>query len=409
MLNILYDKDPESQVWEADINAMLNILYDAKPESQVWLADLAIQHTDTVDVLSTFDKLMMSNSINSHINADTMQRAQIDNTQLINHTLRENNIISAYAREYKVLHNNKINLTSKRNYNYDVKITRAILNGMHIKKLILYICDDESVHISNKKVYTHLRTSIEKLLCADYEYYRKYNATGISHDAQSFAKSLKIVHADTNYGISDGELGSCTNIEELYADNNGRITTCDPFAKSLKLLVARRSCGITDDGLRTCTHIEHLDASHNSEITTCEPFAQSLKILFAYGWDCGITDAGLRLCVNIEKLNANSNNKITTCVPFAKSLKILFIDDSNRSITDNVLLICVNIEIFEASYNKNVTTCTPFARSLRVLYIRNKCGITDAGLRFCINIEELNAHDNPDITTCEPFAKSLRR
>ena len=234
----------------------------------------------------------------------------------------------------------------------------------------------------------------------------KYKATKKPTRQLLFPKSLYTLYGSCRY-IKQKCLKKCTHIKKLVCDGNPRITTCDPFAKTLQILSARKECGITDDGLKKCVNIVRLDCSENSEITTCEPFAKSLLTLVArYGSRCGMSDDGIAKCMHIEELDCYMNDKITTCKPFAKSLRIL-VANNNKTMTDDGLVECKHIKELQCNYNDKITTCAPFCNSLRKLSIKRCSGMTDNSIEMCKNINTLICYNTKNISKCDPFIESL--
>jgi len=322
-------------------------------------------------VLSIFDMFMMSDIVDMIINMNirvTMRSPIL----IINHTLSNNDIISACTNGYHVLHNGRICATDQ--------------NISNCESLYELTITDTNKHITT---------------------------------LAPFAKTLKKFTMNYDDKFTDDDLCICTSIEEFnidnhnnpYDNNNATITTCKPFAKTLRKLSINACIGIHDSGLHECSAITELNADYNVHITMCDPFAQTLRKLSAKKW-CGIDDHGLRLCKSIEKLDAQSNPKITTCNPFAESLRILIANNDmyctqKCGINDMGLCLCVSLTELNASNNQTITTCAPFAKSLRILNADYQCGITDDGLRLCDSIEELYADFNNKITTCDPFLRSL--
>jgi len=74
-------------------------------------------------ILSTLDKLIMKNEINAIVQTIN----NVCDTQIINHSLKNDNIIRAYAVKNRVLNNGIVTATDKLNV--------AIINGMRIKRV----------------------------------------------------------------------------------------------------------------------------------------------------------------------------------------------------------------------------------------------------------------------------------
>jgi len=229
------------------------------PYHQTHYQPISILHHPITDniaaLLSRSDKLMMSDVLNVTIKENKKRRT---NAQIINHTLNINNIIAAYGKGYKLLHNN----TATVHLNNANEANKAIMNGMIIKNMQVgsSICDGDIRYCKN----------IEKL------------QLGINCRIAScapFAKSLRTLITIGTSQISNYGICMCTLLENLNANNNEKITTCEPFAQSLRTLSAYKLCGITDAGLYLCKNIHTLYANFNEKITTCEPFAQSLRTL----------------------------------------------------------------------------------------------------------------------------------
>jgi len=397
---------------------LIKLLYsDDNPitiETVISDIDVAITNTDAKSTLLILDKLAMSDAINAIINS----HAAPSDTQIINHTLSNNQIIIAHTQKYNVLNNDTITAIPTN------------MNNLRIKKMIV-----RGYSLKNKDL-PNLPKNIEEL---DIQHCLKI--TTCTPFATTLRK-LSISSNDTN--IDDKSLSKCTAIEHLHiTSNTPKISTCAPFAKSLKTLsiskvyyegkdndgdfsyyadyryryhdtteTQKYYYEMTDDGLSKCTSLTELNIHRNIRVTTCDPFARTLRKLIISDTR-GLSDIGLAQCNAIEELNINNTCKITTCAPFAKSLRKL--SARNCSMANNGIRDCASIEELDISGNINITTCEPFAKSLKVLRANSlafgcySCNLTDAGLKFCTSIEELNISYNLKITTCEPFAKSLRK
>jgi len=442
LIKLLYDNnnDNNNNIEISSLLVDLNIIPAAQSHTYSEKA--------TKQNISNYDKLMMHNAVHALVNINNELRYPMT-TQIINcGSYHEyDDLVMLYVCGYKIVHNNTLHHTSNI---VSAMVDIAINNGMCLNAV--YLKKDDHKKYNNR-----------------YAHFLQNNHCDPSIPIyKSFAKTLRILSLSlqntkidfSSYRIiEDIDIKLCIYIENLNADENEKITTCEPFAKNLKILSARGSCGINNHGLRLCTNIVDLAADLNCNITTCTPFVNSLRILSAQANQitqhlsrprtCGIDDDALKLCTFIEKLNVDGNKKITTCTPFAKSLRILSIHDTSKSfndslslcenitnlnatynfkikscasfakslrilnasdyciISDNGIQLCRNIENLNANNNSKITTCEPFANSLRILRARYTCGITDNGLRCCMNIEELHVSDNPKITTCNPFARSL--
>lgn len=100
-----------------------------------------------------------------------------------------------------------------------------------------------------------------------------------------------------------------SNLEELDASENYKITTVAPFSGTLrKLCVTGWYCRIDDACLLSATRLEELDASRHPNITSVAPFAATLRKLTAASY-CGITDAALDIAVHLEILDGSFNPK----------------------------------------------------------------------------------------------------
>ena len=368
--------------------ALWKLLYGRVVSRSELCADLDMATSGEMS-LSDCDKIMM---IDDEIPLLLSYASQVPTTiQIINHRLlSDEKIITMYENGYRLVYNNNIDTLRD--------ITRATINGMRIIKLRVY---DINV------VSTNACSNIQELtLTSNRSQSTAHNVT--------FAKSLRKLSMYDECNITNDNLKLCINIEELRADDNAQVTTCEPFAKSLRKLSAYNKCGIADDGLKLCTNIEDLDITNNTKVTTCVPFAKSLRKLCVmqyrhYVERIGMRDNGLSCCKNITFLNASDYGGIATCEPFAESLTVLWAHGLwGTTITDGSLTLCTNIKYLYADDNRNITTCAPFAMSLMKLSARSVCGISDDGLKLCAFIENLNASDNYKITTCAPFAKSLR-
>jgi len=210
-------------------------------------------------ITTVFDKLTMSQIVDTIVKRYTTSRKRMPaSTQIINHTLNNADIITAYVHSHRPLCNNAAIATRN--------MHDAVLHGMHIKKLKIHDCD------IIQDCYIDLCTSLAELDIANRDY--DFCLTRYVTTLAPFAKSLKTLYADSSrcIYIDDITLQPCTMIEELHACRNRKITTCAPFAKSLKRLFAN-GCGMTDAGISMCTMIEELHANSNTDITTCVPFS----------------------------------------------------------------------------------------------------------------------------------------
>jgi len=365
-----------------DINDIKNIILRTHDYIAI------IHRIGVVNALSIFDKLGMSHIVNTIIHLRILQDTCMQ-IQMIHHRLKMYDIIKAYANNYNVVYNNRLTVIDRAHLQESRLLAkRAMEKGLFVTKI-----DDN--------YYYDILNSCTSL--TELDAHRDYNY--IPSSFATFAPRLrKLVISRSN--VTEDHMKLCTNIVELHAYCQKKITTCEPFAKTLKILFAGGTCGITDDALNACINLEELYACDNERITSCDPFACKLRKLNA-SRTCGITDYGLELCISIEVLNATDNPNITTCNPFARTLRRL---NASRTcgITDDGLELCISIEILNAADNSNITTCNPFACTLRKLNASRTCGITDYGLELCISIEVLNATNNPNITTCDPFACTLR-
>jgi len=409
---------------------------------------------DTLAVIQSLDKLMLTHHINTIINHHApLCDNDIDlQQQIIHHALPNDELISAYAKSYRPLYNNTVYVINK--------LLDVPLNTMHIKKIMAVlnpykydsdkivtcepysqtlrvyhaeynskICDDglsactaiEELNLTcntNITKFAPFAKSLKKLsiwqtaikcstyddlkFCTSIEFLNISGTPGIT-TCEYFSESLRtlIISKECDFGVScemtnDG-LSLCRNIETLVVSHNRDITTCEPFAKSLKILEARGPCGIGDAALKSCTSITYLDANDNTNISTCDPFAASLTILSADD-TCKIGNNGLRLCTRIKELCAHNNPLITTCEPFAKTLVKLMANGSACGINDNGVRQCISLEQLYARNNSKITTCAPFARTLRILEATDDCGISDNGIRMCKHITKLRTDGNPRIT-----------
>jgi len=86
---------------------------------------------DIVTLLTIYDKLIISTTINSILKLNITLPEPMS-TQIINHTLGNDDIISVYANKYNVLYNGTITATKN--------LTDATANGLHVQRIIAIEC-----------------------------------------------------------------------------------------------------------------------------------------------------------------------------------------------------------------------------------------------------------------------------
>ena len=82
------------------------------------------------------------------------------------------------------------------------------------------------------------------------------------------------------------------------------------FPPSLTTLDGYGVRELSDTALKLCTNLRELNASYNNKITSCAPFARTLKKLHA-SFNHVIDDAFVQSCTNLEILNSFGSKTIT--------------------------------------------------------------------------------------------------
>lgn len=153
-------------------------------------------------------------------------------------------------------------------------------------------------------------------------------------------KSVKILRCNMS-GIDDNGLEGCNNLENLYPNNH--ITKCP---KSVKYLEMEEGNKITNEELLSLENLEELTIYNNKEITK---LPTTLKVLRCYGISA-IDDKSLE-GLNLLEMEISRNPNITKC---PKTLQVLNCSE-NSGINDNSLEGCDQLKELNASNNSKMS------------------------------------------------------
>jgi len=362
------------------------------------LAFNAILHNLGIEtVIQICDELRVSCIIDKIINARIILD-RVHHTQIINHHITDNNLVTAYDMGYKPI-------PYKSNVQCDTvtavsNINNAINNGLYATNLALLM---------------HCRSP--------------HGVTGLLNIADNFAefKNLEIVcdeiHMNKSLKVDEEVLELCARAEKIHI--HGMNACNDDYIAAVRNSNFMKNVVVAHESRSNCmqfiltlahnthntTHLHTLNLDNNVYIRTCYPFARSLRVLHARGKWCVLCDEGIAQCSRLKELHVANNPNIKTCAPFAKTLRVLDASSRYSRINDQSIASCTKLVQLCVCDNTLVTTCEPFAKTLRVLHITNHytyCNIwNDNGLKLCTKLRELYAYGNSSITTCAPFANSI--
>ena len=283
-----------------------------------WLTSIGYSN-----ILNALDKLGARDTINSIVSlSTTYDCAEITPEStlktlslIINHNFTSiTDIIRQYAeKKCYVVFNGRISHkdytrrdceeSNSGNTNNEgrLRLISAINNGMSVTKLEYHECGSTITNISSRIHNKSFSDSIRELniygRCTnnytDIQFCKNVTLLNIGNDACIhkkilFPATLRVLNTSRSYSYTLERdyytakeydqicMQTCVSLEELNADNNPNITSCEPFAQSLRKLSAQGLCGISDNGLSTCNRITDLNIWDNRRITIRGPYITSL-------------------------------------------------------------------------------------------------------------------------------------